>query len=67
MIEMRMTTFKNISLKKLRIELQRPITVLDDVLVQLQLAIAESSIAEKSQHKHKRKNKFNRSNYLSTQ
>lgn len=40
-------TFKNIGLEKLRIELQRLIAVLDDMLVQLQLAIAKGSIAKK--------------------
>lgn len=39
-------TFKNISLQKVRVELQRLVTVLDHMLVQLQLTVAEGPVAE---------------------
>lgn len=38
-------TFKDISLQKVGVELQRLVTVLDHMLVQLQLTVAEGPIA----------------------
>ena len=42
----RRETFENVSLKKRRVELKRLVTVLNHMLVELQLAVTEGSIAE---------------------
>ena len=41
-------TFEDVSLNERGVELKRPIAILDHVLVQLQLAVAEGSVAAKT-------------------
>lgn len=49
----RRKTFEDVSLKKRGVELKRLVTVLNHVLVELQLAVTEGSIAETNIHSYK--------------
>lgn len=45
-------TFQNVSMKKRRVKLKSSIAILDYVLVKLQLAVTEGSVAE-TKHQNK--------------
>ena len=55
-------TFEDVSLEDRRVKLKRPVTILNHMLVKVQLAIAKCSIAETKQKKKSKSEPKNEAN-----